>query len=96
MGDNNVGNKVGKILSGLNPAQLKKGIDIFNKMNKSGQVEDLKKQLENVDKDNVMEMFNKLDPEVAKQKLKNVDLENIDINQYTKLSGDLGLMNKNK
>jgi len=88
--------KVGKILSSINPAQLKKGMDLFSQIQKSGQADALKKQFENVDKDKIMDMFNKLDPELVKKKVNNIDLGNIDINDYAKKTSRLGLDGKPK
>jgi|GEM_PF-3549360 len=88
--------KVGKILSSINPAQLKKGIDLFSQIQKSGQADALKKQFENIDKDKIMDMFNKLDPNVVKKKVNNIDLNNIDINEYAKKTSQLGLNNQAK
>ena len=93
---NDPSSKVGKILSTINPTQLKKGIDLFSQIQKSGQADALKKQFENVDKDKIMDMFNKLDPELVKKKVNNIDLGSIDIKEYAKKTSQMGLDGKPK
>ena len=94
MKNNDPSKKVGQILSSLKPSQLKKGVDILNQLNKSGQADALKKQFEGVDQSKIMEMFNKLDPNDIKNKLNDMDLNNLDLNKYANGSKKIGINKK--
>lgn len=68
--------KLEQILSSVDQEDLKKKVQ---NIAKNGG-EKLKKQLDNIDKEKVLELFNKLDPNEVKQKLKNLDLSKLNIN----------------
>ena len=71
--------KVNKILSGLSPAQLKKGIDMFTQMSRAGETDALKRKIESIDRAKVMKMFDELDPDTVKKKINSLDLDKVDI-----------------
>ena len=77
--NNDPSKKVNKILSGLSPAQLKKGLDMFTQMSKSGETDALREKIESLDKDKVMKMFNELDPSAVQKKINSLDLDKVDL-----------------
>lgn len=65
-----------KILSSIDNDTLQKGIDKLKGMSES-ESEKLKKQLDNIDKQKVLEMLNSLSPAQIKQKLADFDISKI-------------------
>ena len=69
--------KVNKILSSIDDDTLQKGIDKLKGMSDSESAK-LKKQLDGIDKQKVLDMFNTLSPEKIKQKLSDFDINRLD------------------
>ena len=69
--------KTDKILSSIDSDALQKGIDKLKGMSDAESAK-LKKQLDNIDKQKVLEMFNSLNPDQIKQKLSNLDMSKLD------------------
>lgn len=77
---NDPNNKVNKILSGIDPSKLQKGLEAFNQLASGKDGAKIKKQLQNIDTNKVMEMFNSMDADEIKRKLNNADISKININ----------------
>ncbi len=74
--------KLEQVLSGLGPAKIKKGLETFNRLAKSGDADKIKKQLENIDTQKVLNMFNNMDTDEIKAKLNNFDPDKINLDSY--------------
>lgn len=69
--------KADKILSSIDADTLQKGIDKLKGMSEAESAK-LKKQLDGIDKEKVLEMFNSLSPQQIKQKLSKFDITKLD------------------
>ncbi len=78
MNKNNGMKKADKILSSIDQNSLQKGIDKLKSMSDAESAR-LKKQLDSIDKDKVLEMFNSLSPQQIKSKLSNFDPTKLDM-----------------
>lgn len=72
--------KVNKILSGIDPAKLQKGMEALGQLTSGKDSAKLKQQLKNVDTKKVMEMFNSMDAEEIKRKLNQADVSRLNLN----------------
>lgn len=79
-----------KILSSINSDKLKDGVEKLKHLSAAENAK-LKKQLESIDKNKVLEMFNSLKPEQIKQKLGDLDMSKL-----SKLTKNSDIMNKLK
>lgn len=77
MNKNNGMKKADKILSSIDQNSLQKGIDKLKNMSDAESAR-LKKQLDSIDKDKVLEMFNSLSPQQIKKKLSSFDPTKLD------------------
>lgn len=75
--DLNMNDKLKKILSGMGSDKLKNSADMVSEFMKTPEGQKLKNSLSDVDKKAILEKFMKLDPEKAKESLKNVDLSGL-------------------
>lgn len=82
--------KADKILSSIDADTLQKGIDKLKGMSDAESAK-LKKQLDSIDKEKVLEMFNSLSPQQIKQKLSSFDITKLDA-----LKGNGEIMDKLK
>ncbi len=82
--------KADKILSSINADALQKGIDKLKGISEEESA-NLKKHLDGIDKQKVLDLFNSLTPEQIKQKL-----ENLDISKLNELKKGTGIINKIK
>ena len=73
MAKNNPMGKADKLLSSLDQESLKKGIEKLKSMSDAESAK-LKKQLDNSDKDKVLDMLGTLTPQQIKAKMQNLDL----------------------
>ncbi len=73
MAKNNPMGKADKLLSSLDQESLKKGIEKLKSMSDAESAK-LKKQLDNIDKDKVLDMLGTLTPQQIKAKMQNLDL----------------------
>lgn len=73
MAKNNPMGKADKLLSSLDQESLKKGIEKLKNMSDAESAK-LKKQLDNIDKDKVLDMLGTLTPQQIKAKMQNLDL----------------------
>ena len=69
--------KVDKILSSIDADTLQKGIDKLKGMSDEESAK-LRKQLENIDKQKVLDMLSGLSPQKIKQKLSDFDITKLD------------------
>lgn len=73
MAKNNPMGKADKLLSSLDQESLKKGIEKLKNMSDAESAK-LKKQLDSIDKDKVLDMLGTLTPQQIKAKMQNLDL----------------------
>lgn len=73
MAKNNPMGKADKLLSSLDQDSLKKGIEKLKNMSDAESAK-LKKQLDSIDKDKVLDMLGTLTPQQIKAKMQNLDL----------------------
>ncbi len=86
MAKNNPMGKADKLLSSLDQESLKKGIEKLKSMSDAESAK-LKKQLDNIDKDKVLDMLGTLTPQQIKAKMQNLDLSKLNpdaLNQLKK------------
>lgn len=82
-----------KILSSIDPDKLNDGIERLKHLSAAESAK-LKKQLESIDKNKVLELFNTLKPNQIKQKLGNLDISKL--NELTKNSDVINKLKKDK
>lgn len=87
MPKNNPMGNADKILSKLDPNTLQKGIEKLKNMSDTESAK-LKKQLDGIDKDKVLDMFNSLSPQQIKQKMQNLDMSKLNSDAINKLKKD--------
>ncbi len=84
MAKNNPMGKADKILSSIDQDSLKKGIEKLKSMSDAESAK-LKKQLDSIDKDKVLEMLGSLSPQQVKQKMQNLDLSKLNADALNQL-----------
>lgn len=82
-----------KILSSIDSDKLNDGIERLKHLSAAESAK-LKKQLESIDKNKVLELFNTLKPNQIKQKLGNLDISKL--NELTKNSDVINKLKKDK
>ena len=86
MAKNNPMGKADKLLSQIDQESLKKGIEKLKNMSDTESAK-LKKQLDSIDKDKVLDMLGTLTPQQIKAKMQNLDLSKLNtaaLNQLKK------------
>lgn len=76
-----------KILSKLDQDTLQKGFEKLKNMSDTESAK-LKKQLDSIDKEKVLDMFNSLSPQQIKQKLHSLDMSKLNTDAINKLKKD--------
>lgn len=84
MAKNNPMGKADKLLSSLDQESLKKGIEKLKNMSDTESAK-LKKQLDNIDKDKVLDMLGTLTPQQIKAKMQNLDLSKLNTDALNQL-----------
>lgn len=84
MANNNPMGKADKILSSIDQDSLRKGIEKLKSMSDAESAK-LKKQLDSIDKDKVLEMLGSLSPQQVKQKMQNLDLSKLNTDALNQL-----------
>lgn len=79
--DNDTAKKLNEVLSGIEPAKLKKGLETFKKLASSENADSIKEQLKNIDKEKLLNMFHNMDTEEIKAKLNKVNLDNVNLKE---------------
>lgn len=85
--EENIGNKLSRILSGADKTKLKKSVDAVSELLRSEDGKKLKESLTHSDKKAILEKFAKMDAEEVTSKLQNVDasaLKNLSVNDILK------------
>ena len=75
--DQNMNDKIKKILSGMGSDKLKNSQDMVTKFMATPEGQKLKNSLSDADKKAILEKFMKLDSKKASDSLKNIDLSNL-------------------
>lgn len=84
MAKNNPMGKADKLLSQIDQESLKKGIEKLKNMSDTESAK-LKKQLDNIDKDKVLDMLGTLTPQQIKAKMQNLDLSKLNTDALNQL-----------
>ena len=84
MAKNNPMGKADKLLSQIDQESLKKGIEKLKNMSDTESAK-LKKQLDSIDKDKVLDMLGTLTPQQIKAKMQNLDLSKLNTDSLNQL-----------
>ncbi|HIV03246.1 MAG TPA: hypothetical protein IAC74_06690 [Candidatus Aphodoplasma excrementigallinarum] len=84
MAKNNLMGKADKLLSQIDQESLKKGIEKLKNMSDTESAK-LKKQLDSIDKDKVLDMLGTLTPQQIKAKMQNLDLSKLNTDALNQL-----------
>ncbi len=84
MAKNNPMGKADKLLSQIDQESLKKGIEKLKNMSDTESAK-LKKQLDSIDKDKVLDMLGTLTPQQIKAKMQNLDLSKLNTDALNQL-----------